>query len=134
MRGWGSCRIYTVTVSDWLRAETPKHCKLLTDLRERLEASLDLDVNEHGTPSRDWARNYGTYQKGYQALLVEERERAKLRLLANRSGQSPLTDDEYEQEMKLLGLEAMKELPTADLASELIARGLPVPVAVDSDD
>lgn len=123
-----------MSVSDWLRAETPKHCKLMTQIRERLEKAIDTDVNEHGTLSRDWVRSYGAYQKGYAALLIEERERAKLRLLADRSGHAPLTDEEYEHEMRTLALEAMKELPTADLASELIARGLPVPVAVDSDD
>lgn len=116
-----------MSVSDWLRSETPKHCLLLTQIRERVEATLDTDVNEHGTPSRDVIRAYATYQKGYTALLVEERERAKLRILADRSGHTPMTDEEYETEMRMLGLDAIKQLPTADLASELIARGLTVP-------
>lgn len=129
-----------MTVSDWLRSETPRHLKLLSDLRSRLEDSLDSDVAvdetgaSKGTPSRDWCRAFARYQQGYEHLLVEERERAKLALLAKRAGHASLTDEEYELEMRQLGKEALKELPIADLASEFLARGMSIPVSTGGDD
>lgn len=129
-----------MTVSDWLRAETPRHLTLLSRLRERLEGSLDEDVavdeNGHskGTPSRDWCRAFARYQQGYEHLLVEERERAKLALLAKRAGAATLTDEEYELEIKQLAKEAVRELPIADLAAEFLNRGMSVPVVDGSSE
>lgn len=129
-----------MTVSDWLRSETPKHLKLLSDLRKRLEDSIEADVAvddtgaSKGTPSRDWCRAFARYQQGYEHLLVEERERAKLALLAKRAGAATLTDEEYELEMRQLAKEAVRELPIADLAAEFLNRGMSVPVVDGSDD
>ena len=126
-----------MSVSDWLRSETPKHLTLLSKLRERLETSLltdeatDEDGVSTGVPSRDWCRAAKTYQTGYQAMLVEERERAKLSVMARRLGNQPLTDEEYEREMRQLGLDAIKELPTAELAREFLARGMAMPVGYE---
>lgn len=131
-------------VSAWLRSETPHHLELLTKLRVRLVKAMDAqfghgdivpaDTNDRGTMSRDWTRAYGRYQAGFNALLVEERERAKLALMAHRTGQTPLTDEEYERDMRELGIEALKELPTADLAIEMANRGLTMPVVSDLHD
>lgn len=126
-------------VSTWLRRETPQHLSLLTKLRETITSALTLrtnydadgkptvtepDLNERGTPARDWCRAYKEYRGGFESLLSEERERAKLLLLAQRSGQSPLTDEEYEAEMRSLGVEAVRELDDGALAAELQRRGL----------
>lgn len=126
-------------VSAWLRSETPEHLSLLTKLRETITASLSArteldgdgkkqvipaDLNEHGTPTRDWCRAYQQYRGGYEMLLAEERERAKLLVLANAKGQQTLTDEEYEREMRALGLEAVRELDASTLAAEIARRGL----------
>lgn len=126
-------------VSTWLRGETPHHLELLTKLRETITASLSArveldgdgrkqvipaDVNDRGTPNRDWCRAYGQYRSGYETLLSEERERAKLLVLAQRGGQAPMTDEEYEREMRQLGLDAVRELDDATIARELERRGL----------
>lgn len=126
-------------VSAWLRSETPEHLSLLTKLRETITASLSArteldgdgrpqvipaDLNEHGTPTRDWCRAYQQYRGGYEMLLAEERERAKLLVLANAKGQQTLTDEEYEREMRALGLEAVRELDASTLAEEIARRGL----------
>lgn len=136
-------------VSAWLRGETPKHLELLTKLREQITLALSprveldaddkpmvvpADLNDCGTPTRDWCRAYQRYQHGYETLLQEERERAKLALMASRTGQSPLTDEEYETEMRQLGLEAVRELETGDLASEFLRRGMALPVDTGGDE
>lgn len=129
-----------MTVSDWLRSETPGHLELLTKLRRRLEESIETDaaVDETGagkvTPSRDWCRAFARLQHGYLGLLVEERERAKLKLLAQRTGQGTLTDEEYSAEIKQLGEEVLAELSTADLAKEFLKRGMSLPVSTGDDD
>lgn len=133
-------------VDAWLRSETPHHLGLLSRLRETLESTLEkridengdllpADVNEAGTPTRDWFRGMQRYQTSYIALMVEQRERYKLRLLAEKAGANTLSDEEYDNEMRELAREAIRELPTADLASEFLRRGMPIPVDdVDSDD
>lgn len=134
------------TVNAWLRKETPRHTALLAKLRERLERTLDRwtdedgitqlpDVNEHGTPSRDWCRAYQRYAAGYATLLSEERERAKLQLMARLRGNGQvLTDEEFESGMRELAMQAVKELPTADLAQELMRRGLTLPSTQPDDE
>lgn len=112
-------------ISAWLRERTPQHLELLDRMRDALLRYLPVGGP---LPDRDWARVAGLYQQAYHALLAEERERAKLQLLAARTstpGQIP--DDELEQELRQLALQAAKELPTADLATELAARGLTMP-------
>jgi hypothetical protein len=127
------------SVNTWLRRETPKHTQLLTKLREKLEATLEnrydedghkthADVNENGTPSRDWCRAYQRYQNGYVTLLAEQREQLKLQLMARRGGQEPLSDEEYERGMRELAIDALRELSTDDLAKEFLRRGHSLPV------
>jgi hypothetical protein len=138
-----------VDVSQWLRGETPKHTELLTKLRETITASLSprteydgdgkptvtpADINEAGTPTRDWCRAYAQYRGGYEMLLAEERERAKLLVMAQRSGQQPLSDEEYQREMRLMGLEAVRELDVGQLAEEIQRRGLTPAQLVPPDD
>ncbi len=131
------------SVNTWLRRETPKHTQLLTKLREKLEATLErrededghvtfADVNESGTPSRDWCRAYQRYQNGYVTLLAEQREQLKLQLMASRVGQAPLTDEEYINGMRELAIDALRELSTDDLAKEFLRRGYSLPVGDDA--
>ncbi len=126
-------------VSAWLRLETPHHLNLLTKLRETITAALTVrteldadgkpmvtqpDLNEQGTPARDWCRAYKEYRSGFEALLSEERERAKLLVMAQRAGQTPLTDEEYEREMRQLGMDAVREMDDSEIAAEIARRGL----------
>lgn len=132
------------SVNNWLRRETPKHTALLTKLREKLESTLEdrwdtdglvvkADVNDFGTPSRDWCRAYQRYQNGFVTLLAEQREQLKLQLLASRSGQQPLSDEEYANGMRELALDALRELGTDELAKEFLRRGHSLPVGVEPD-
>lgn len=130
------------SVNNWLRRETPKHTALLTKLREKLESTLEdrwdadglvirADVNEQGTPSRDWCRAYQRYQNGFVTLLAEQREQLKLQLMARQRGQEPMSDDEFANGMRELAIDALKELSTDDLAKEFLRRGHSLPVGVD---
>lgn len=84
------------------------------------------------TPDRDWARCYGHYRNVNRDLLTEERERTKLRLLLDKDGgHRVLTDEEFAAEMKQLALEAVRTMPPEELARELSARGVSVPVTED---
>jgi hypothetical protein len=127
-------------VSQWLRAETPEQLRMLERMRDRLKRKLDradkLDAEPGGDkrdpiPDRDWCRVYEHYQRGYTALLVEERERTKLALMERRldPGDAPLTDEEYETGTRELGLEALRSLPVDQLAPELARRGIKLIVA-----
>lgn len=110
-------------VRSWVTEETPHHLRLLSRLRERLVSSMNADANDKGTPSRDWCRAYQRYQTGYAAILLEERERVKLRLMLDKSGQQTLTDEEYEAELKQLALESLGTLPQEEIDRELERRG-----------
>ena len=116
-------------VSRWLRERTPQHLVLLDKMRDALTDRFP--VSEDGKPlipDRDWARVYGLYQQGFHVLLTEERERAKLQLMARMRGHDgPMTDAEYESAMRELGIEALRELSSDELAKELIRRGLTLP-------
>lgn len=134
------------TVNEWLRTETQRNLSLLTKLREKLEASLEerpdidpgtgiqrvngdgkpmwieADLNERGTPSRDWCRGYARYHGGYTAILVEERERYKLRLVAHRLGLEELSDDEFERGLEELATEALNNMTPEQLEAVLARR------------
>lgn len=134
------------TVNEWLRTETHRNLNLLTKLREKLEASLEerpdvdpgtgiqrvngdgkpmwleADLNERGTPSRDWCRGYARYHGGYTAILVEERERYKLRLVAHRLGLEELSDDEFERGLEELANEALNNMTPEQLEAVLARR------------
>jgi len=109
-------------VQSWLREETPEHLALMSRLREQLASTMATDVNEKGTPTRDWARALGRYQLSYTTLLQEERERIKLRILMAKTGEGGLTDEEYEQEIEQLAVESLGRLPADALQRELERR------------
>lgn len=121
------------SVNKWLRQELPKHTNVLTRMGEMLDAQLTVDLNEHGTPSRDWCRLFARYQAALMALIGEEREKTKMQIMARRAGQQPLTDEEYADGMRELAMDALKELPTDELAKEFLRRGHSLPVGVDDD-
>lgn len=134
------------SVNEWLRTETQRNLNLLTRLREKLEASLEErpdidpgtgaqrvngdgkpmwlepDLNDRGTPSRDWCRGYARYHGGYTAILVEERERYKLRLLAHRAGLEELSDDEFTAGLEELAMEALNNMAPEQLEAVLARR------------
>ena len=112
-------------IGEWLRQRTPQHLELLDKMRDSLMRHMPVV----GMPDREWARVAGLYLSSWNAMSAEERERAKLLLMAARSGNgpAPIPDDELEAEIKRLAEAALKELPTADLAIELANRGLTMP-------
>jgi hypothetical protein len=133
------------TVNEWLRTETQKNLSLLTKLRQKLEGSLEErpdcdptgaqrvnddgrlmwiapDLNEFGTPSRDWCRGYARYHNGYTAILVEERERYKMRLMAHRAGFEELSDDEFTAGLEELATEALNNMTPEQLEAVLARR------------
>lgn len=117
-----------------LKAESERYLSLLEKLGERLTRTMPVDCNSAGTPSRDWARSFNGYSQGVRGMLGEQRERAKLKILAGKVGQVPLTDEEYERELKQLALEAVRELPEQELTAELQRRGIELPVITEDDD
>lgn len=130
------------SVNKWLRDETGKHTGLLEKLRSRLEIGLngredeegDGELTRGGVPNRHWCRAYGKYQAGLSQLLIEERERAKLQLMAKVKGAGQvLTDEEFEVGMRDLGIAALQSLSDADLLEALSKRGLARPVLTAAD-
>lgn len=78
------------SVTAWLLRETPKHLRLLSKLRRQCEEALTVrfeadadgnqravppDLNDSGTPTRDWCRAFARYQHGFDTLITEQRER-----------------------------------------------------------
>ncbi len=132
----------SLNITPRLAAETERHMALLEKLGQKLHATMDVEVctDNNGsktsdTPNRDWCRSYGRYQTGMASLLVEERERSKLRLLAERNGgQRALTDEEYDAEMRVLAIEALRAMPPGELEAEVERRGLVVQVPDERED
>ena len=111
-------------ISEWLRQRTPQHLELLDKMRDSLMRHLPVV----GVPDREWAKVCGLYLNSWNAMSAEEREKAKLALIARlKSNGQVLTDEEFEAGMRDLALQAVKELSTADLAQELMRRGLTLP-------
>jgi hypothetical protein len=115
-------------------------------LRDKLERSLEpqieidadgkqsivpADCGPSGTPSRDWCRAFARYVSGYQTLLVEEREKVKLQLMARTHGGTGITDEEYEREIRELAAEALRDLTVEELAKEFLRRGMSLPATTD---
>jgi hypothetical protein len=127
--------VSAIDVAGWLRRTMPRHLEMLDGMRDRLKESLD-GLGPRTIPDREWARVYALYQAGFNHLLAEERERVKLALMARlKSNGRDLTDEEFEAGIRDLGLQAVKELSTADLAQELMRRGLTLPsVPRDGDE
>jgi len=109
-----------------LKAESERYMALLEKLGEKLTRTLPVDCNDAGTPSRDWARSFGHYSQGVRGMLGEQRERVKLQIMAGKTGQAPITDDELEAGIRQLQLEAVRELPEQELRTELERRGVVV--------
>jgi hypothetical protein len=107
-----------------LAAETSRLMGSMEALGKRLRESMLSDVNDDGTPSRDWCRAFGHYRGGIAAMLTEQRERTKLRLLLDRGDRKALTDDEYAAELKALAMESVRELTDDELEAELTRRGV----------
>lgn len=117
-------------ISEWLRQRTPQHLELLDKMRDSLIRHLPVV----GVPDREWAKVCGLYLNSWNAMSAEEREKAKLALMARlKSNGQVLTDEEFEQGMRDLALQAVKELSTADLAQELMRRGLTLPSVADGE-
>lgn len=121
-------------VSQWLREETPEHMKLMTRLRVHLVDSMNSDINENGTPTRDWCRALQRYQGSFVALMTEERERIKLRLALDKSGHTVLSDEELEAELRDLATESLQVMTPETLHGELARRAQLAESLVDDEE
>lgn len=106
----------------------------MTKLRERLSVTVENDVTNEGTPSRDWCRALARYQTSYTTLLTEERERFKLRLAMQRGGEGLLSDEEYQRELGELAVESLGTLPLDAIHRELERRQALAPPFTEKDD
>jgi hypothetical protein len=113
---------------------------LLTDL-EKVKRDgrpvFDVEgnvVNTSYVPDRDWARCYGHYKSANKDLLAEQRERSKLQMLAQNSGSSVLSDEQYAEELRQLALESVKQLSDDELEAEINARGLAIEDVQERDE
>lgn len=120
--------------SQRLDAELDRYMTLAERLGRKLEATLDLDVNEAGTPSRDWARCYSNYRQGLLSLVTERRESQRLALAAQAQGTPVLSDAEYEAQLRLLAADAVREMPADELAPVLAERGIVLAVSGGEDE
>ena len=117
-----------IALSQWLADQTPEHLEFIASMRGKLVAYLDR-LPPGAIPDRDFARVASVYLAGFHFSVTDVREQQKLAILAARSGAGPqpLSDEDLDTELRRLGLEAAKQLPTADLAIELANRGLTMP-------
>ena len=118
-------------IGEWLRQRTPQHLELLDKMRDSLMRHMPVV----GMPDREWARVAGLYLSSWNAMSAEERERAKLDLMARLKGAGHvLSDDEFERGMIELAAASVRELDTGDLVAELTRRGLTLPSASTDPD
>jgi hypothetical protein len=113
-----------------LMAESERYLALLEKLGKKLVDTMDADINEFGTPSRDWNRSATNYGQGLRGLLAEQRERQKL-LAGNKD---ELTEEEYQQGLAELQLEQLQQAPEDIVSAELARRGLKVEHIEDRED
>lgn len=127
------------SLAKWVRYETMPHAKLLTRMREKLERSLDTqldedgrvipaEVEESGAPSRAWCRGYVAYKDGFKSLVEEQRHRDQMVLAARLKSAAPMTEAEYMEGMAEMMAEAVMMLSDDDLKAELARRGIKEPM------
>jgi hypothetical protein len=105
----------------FLRRGAEQQVGMLTALRERLERDLERRPDE--LPDKEWVRVARLYQDGYRHLATLELETAKVRLMAERAHvRAPLSDEEYQAELKALGREAVRALSVDELCAEIEGR------------
>lgn len=115
-----------------LATETTRCLDLLERLGSRLQQTIAEDINENGTPTRDWCRAYGQYRGTVKDLLSEQREAIRLRHLI-KTGDEPLDELSYQRELLELGKESIATMTKDELAEVLKQRRLTV-VPVEEDE
>lgn len=122
-------------ISPRLEVEAAKLMTTLEMLGDRLRSTMTVDVNEAGTPTRDWCRSLGHYRGGMQNLLAERREMRKLALmerLQETKQAHVFTEEAFAAEMKELRDYVARDLSDTELELEIKRRGIKVEV-VDDD-
>lgn len=112
----------------FLRGDAERQVGMLTALTERLERDL-AKLPADAVPGKEWVRVARLRLDAYRMLATLELETAKVRLLAERSHvPAPMTDEEFQREIKTLGREAVRALSDDELHIEIERRrALPVP-------
>lgn len=126
----------------FLVEEAEAQTRILTGLRGRLERGMDAaekrdaDAIAAGRepsdvpPSREWIRAASLYFDGYRHLAQLQIEHAKLELEARRvTGKAPMSDEEYQEQLRALGRDAVQALPPAERAQTLSSEELEAELA-----
>lgn len=109
-----------------LDGEIERLTRLTGRLGRRLEYNLRAprsagEPETKALPSEEWRQMFGEYTSALRALEHGHGERAKRRLLA-RKYHTPLTDEEYERDLRAFCAEAVLKATDADLETWLAAR------------
>lgn len=113
-----------------LDGEIERLTRLTGRLGRRLEYNLRAprsagEPETKALPSEEWRQLFGEYTSALRALEHGHGERVKRRLLAERSNvRPPMTDEQFEREIRALGAKVVLNATDADIESWLAARAV----------
>jgi hypothetical protein len=111
-----------------LDGEIERLTRLTGRLGRRLEYNLRAprsagEPETKALPSEEWRQLFGEYTSALRALEHGHGERVKRRLLAERSNvRPPMTDEQFEREIRALGAQVVLNATEADIETWLAAR------------
>lgn len=117
-----------------LTAETERCLDITCGLGERLRAEQEDETatgKGRTVPDRQWVRAFREYKDGLGRLHMQRMLAAKLNL-AGRAIEA-LTEEQYREEMRQLGEEAIRLMSKDDLLKEISKRGDPVALGEDGN-
>lgn len=109
-----------------LDGEIERLTRLTGRLGRRLEYNLRAprsagEPETKALPSEEWRQMFGEYTSALRTLAHGHGDRFKQRLLAQKH-HTPLTDEEYERQVRVLCAEVVMKATDADLETWLAAR------------
>lgn len=111
-----------------LDGEIERLTRLTGRLGRRLEYNLRAprssgEPETKALPSEEWRQMFGEYTSALRGLEHGHGERVKRRLLAERvHGRPPMTDEQFEREIRALGAQVVLNATDADIETWLAAR------------
>lgn len=100
-----------------LECEAARAMHLARRLGMRLRAQL-IALGPRSLPDEEWRETAEIYERILRSLLVEQRERAKLKPNAK----PPISDEDAMAELAVLARQAVMTMPLADLQALMLAR------------